>query len=181
MSLKITTVFFQYQLRPVHTNYSINDHSQQNESRKNVIQLVIACKYPAEAFEPPEIALYLIALLIALFIIFPRFFTIRFWRNDRDKPFFDNLCPCAVAFVSSVHQHIGLFRQAHCLFEQQFPLRCIMGIAGGKRKNYSRTVRCGDHMNFGGESAARPSDTLSASFFKAPVPSGCTLTVVLSR
>jgi len=35
-------------------------------------------------------------------------------------------------------------------------------------------------MNFGSPSCSRLADALGAVFFRAPVPSGCTLTIVLS-
>ena len=48
------------------------------------------------------------------------------------------------------------------------------------RMNGRSSIR-GNHMNLGGPSAARLANGLGAVFFRAPVPSGCTLTAVLSK
>ncbi len=50
----------------------------------------------------------------------------------------------------------------------------------GKRERYGRSSIRGNHMNLGGPAAAGLADGLRAVFFRAPVPSGCTLTAVLS-
>ena len=49
-----------------------------------------------------------------------------------------------------------------------------------KRERHRSSCICGNHMNFGGASSAGPPDGLRAVFFRAPVPSGCTFTMVLS-
>ena len=50
----------------------------------------------------------------------------------------------------------------------------------GEREGHGRSSICGNHMNLGSPSAPRLSDRLWSVFFNAPVPSGCTLTMVLS-
>ena len=47
-------------------------------------------------------------------------------------------------------------------------------------KGHGRPSIRGNHMNFGGPSAAGLADGLRSVFFNAPVPSGCTFTIVLS-
>ena len=56
-----------------------------------------------------------------------------------------------------------------------------MGIARRQRKGYGRSSIRGNQMNLGVPSATRFSDGLRSVFFKAPVPSGCTLTEVESK
>ena len=56
----------------------------------------------------------------------------------------------------------------------------VVGLSGGKREGDSRSSIRGNHMNFGGPAAAGFADGLRAVFFSAPVPSGWTLTMVLS-
>ena len=55
------------------------------------------------------------------------------------------------------------------------PFRSIATVPCGQRKHYPIPVRCGDHMKLGVPSAPCLSDGLRTVFFKAPVPSGCTL------
>ena len=57
----------------------------------------------------------------------------------------------------------------------------VVGLARGQRKGYGRSSIRGNHMNLGGPSAAGLADGLRAVFFRAPVPSGWTLTAVLSK
>ena len=58
--------------------------------------------------------------------------------------------------------------------------RRVVRLAGREAEGDGRSSICGNHMNLGGPAAARTSDGLGAVFFKAPVPSGWTLTIVLS-
>ena len=51
-----------------------------------------------------------------------------------------------------------------------------MRLARGEGERYGRSSIRGNHMNLGGPSAAGLADGLGAVFFRAPVPSGCTLT-----
>ena len=64
--------------------------------------------------------------------------------------------------------------------EQLAPLRRIVGLARREGKGYGCSSIRGNHMNLGGPAAPGLADGLRSVFFNAPVPSGCTLTMVLS-
>ena len=64
--------------------------------------------------------------------------------------------------------------------EQCAPGRCIVRLARRQGKRYGRSSIRGNHMNLGGPPASGFADGLGAVFFNAPVPSGCTFTMVLS-
>ncbi len=64
--------------------------------------------------------------------------------------------------------------------EQLAPLRCVVSLSGGEREDHCCSSICGNHMNLGGPSTPGLADGLRSVFFNAPVPSGCTLTIVLS-
>src|SRR6478752_8413804 len=65
---------------------------------------------------------------------------------------------------------------------QQLPaFWTVVCLSRGQRERYGRSSIRGNHMNLGGPSPARFADGLRAVFFSAPVPSGCTLIMVLSR
>jgi len=160
---------------------SIYNHCKKYKSRKHRIQLVVSRENSAKAFKTEKISLYFIALLVSFLVVFPWLFAIAFRRHHGNEAFLNNLSPHLIALVGLIHKHIDLLRQPLHSLKQLLSLRRIMVAAWRQRENHSRTVRCGDHMNFGGEASAGTPDALLSSFFKAPVPSGCTLTVVLSR
>ncbi len=56
----------------------------------------------------------------------------------------------------------------------------VVGLSRGEREGDSRSSIRGNHMNLGGPASTGFADGLGAVFFRAPVPSGWTLTMVLS-
>ena len=56
----------------------------------------------------------------------------------------------------------------------------VGGLAWRESKSYGRSSIRGNQMNLGGPSATGFPDGLRTVFLKAPVPSGCTLTMVES-
>ena len=56
----------------------------------------------------------------------------------------------------------------------------IVRLAGRQRERYGRSSIRGNHMNLGVPPTSGFADGLWAVFFNAPVPSGCTLMLVLS-
>jgi hypothetical protein len=80
-----------------------------------------------------------------------------------------------------VHQQMQRPRGVTQIAQQLATLGCVVGLAGRQRKRYGRSSIRGNHMNLGGPSCAGLADGLGAVFFRAPVPSGCTFTAVLSK
>ena len=159
----------------------INNESKVDKRQKDNIKFIIACKNTAKSFETAKEPLDLITLFVQLFIIVPRIFAVAFWRNDRYIAEFLRQSPCLVSFIGPVHQKINRMVSRTELPQKGAPFRSIAAVSCGQRKYYPIPVRCGDHMKLGVPSAPRLSDGLRAVFFKAPVPSGCTLIQVESR
>ena len=60
------------------------------------------------------------------------------------------------------------------------PFRGVVGLPRRERERDGGSSIRGNHMNLGGPAAAGSADGLGTVFFSAPVPSGWTLTMVLS-
>ena len=89
--------------------------------------------------------------------------------------------PSLLALVCPVHDEMdGPWRLAEPL-QQLAAFGSVMRLAWRQRERYGRSSIRGNHMNLGGPSCARLADGLGAVFFRAPVPSGCTLTAVESK
>ena len=61
----------------------IKNQDGKNKTGKNNIQLVVTSENTPETLQPPKESLNLISSLIKLFVVFPLFFEIAFWWNDR--------------------------------------------------------------------------------------------------
>src|SRR5208282_5817638 len=88
--------------------------------------------------------------------------------------------PGFVIFVGSVHDQMERRRQWADAAQKFASFNGIRCLARRQREGYGRSRICGNHMNLGGPTAAGFSDGLGSVFFNAPVPSGCTLTMVES-
>ena len=65
--------------------------------------------------------------------------------------------------------------------QQRAALGRVVRLTRRQREGYGRASIRGNQMNLGVPSAAGLADGLRAVFFSAPVPSGCTLMLVLSN
>src|SRR5271157_2563460 len=101
--------------------------------------------------------------------------------NHRDETEVQSQLQSFVVLVSAVHDQMQGCWQGSDAAQQLAAFDGVGGLLRRERKGYSRSRICGNHMNLGGPSAARLADGLRSVFFNAPVPSGCTLTVVESR
>ena len=85
-----------------------------------------------------------------------------------------------IALVGPVHQQV----RSRALWPktgQQFSsFRRVVGLPRGERDRYGGSSIRGNHMNLGGPTASGLADGLWSVFLRAPVPSGWTLTMVLS-
>ena len=83
--------------------------------------------------------------------------------------------------LPSYARSITIDKFSRCGPRQQLAsFRRVVGLSGGEGEHQSRSSICGNHMNLGGPSSTGLADGLRSVFFNAPVPSGCTLTIVLS-
>ena len=160
----------------------VDNKSKKQESQENNIQLIVARSNATKPFNPAEKTLDLVPSLVKPCIIPPGFLRVALGRNDRLQPAFFRKTTCC-------HPTIGFIHQQFASGGQQLPqhlyqlaaFRAIMGIAGREMKNQRTVGTRGNQMNLGGPSSPGLSDRLRSPFFKAPVPSGCTLTQELSR
>ena len=134
-----------------------------------------------KTLESAEQAFDLIASLVHGAIVFPRRDPILFGRNNRDEPKIECELPGFISFVCPIHQQMQRPGSLTQIAEQLATLGRIVGLAGRQCKRYGRSSIRGNHMNLGGPSSTGFANGLGAVFFSAPVPSGCTLTAVLSN
>lgn len=87
---------------------------------------------------------------------------------------------CLAALIRFVHQQKQRLVNRSEALQQCTSHRGITRLPSGQRKRYGCSSIRGNHMNLGGPAASGFSDGLGAVFFNAPVPSGWTLTTVLS-
>src|SRR5208337_118242 len=85
-----------------------------------------------------------------------------------------------VVLVGSIHEQVQRSGQRPEAAQKIASGLGVGGLARRKREGYGRSSIRGNHMNLGGPSAPGFSDGLGSVFFNAPVPSGCTLTMVES-
>ena len=111
----------------------------------------------------------------------PRIFTVAFWGNYGYITEFFRQSPCLVPFIGPIHQKINRSVNRAKLPQKGAALRSIAAVSRRQRKHYPIPIRCGNHMKLGVPSTPRPPNRLGPSFFKAPMPSGCTLIQVESK
>ena len=151
------------------------------ESEEHYVELVETGEDAAEPLQPPEKPLDLVAAAIERAIEFPRLQTVSTGRNDGNPSEVQRQLTCLVVLVGAVHQQRQWFGQRPQAGKKVAAVRGVMGLAGGEGESYCRSSICGNQMNLGAPSSTRLADGLRAVFFSAPVPSGCTLTMVLSK
>ena len=90
------------------SHYGINSHRKQNESSEYDIELVVTREYFPKPLQTQEESFNFIPAFIDYFIIYPRLFSVLFWRNDRNISKFYCQRTRLVAFVSTVHNQITM-------------------------------------------------------------------------
>ena len=159
---------------------SIDDEREVDEGDEHDIQFVESREDAPEAFETTEQPFHFVSAFVHFPIVFPRFKAVALWRNNRDETQVQCELSCLVAFICLVHQQVQWPIGRPKALKQGSPLRCITGLSGRKRECYGCSSIRGNHMNRGGPSGPALADSLRSVFFNAPVPSGCTFTIVLS-
>jgi len=163
-----------------HYPQPIGDECEVDEGHEHEIEFLEPREDAAKALESTEQPFDLIAPLVHDTVVFPRRHSILLGWYDGDEAKIERQLPRLVAFVCPVHQQVQRPRRLAQIAQQFAPLRRVVRLAGRQRERYGRSSIRGNHMNLGGPSAAGLADGLGAVFFRAPVPSGCTLTAVLS-
>ena len=163
-------------------NTKVRSRQQKQEANENDIQLIVSCSYTTKSFDSTEKALDLVPSFVKLYVIRPGFLRVALGRNDRLQPTFFRKTTCRRSTIGLIHQQFapGSQQLPQPLY-QLAAFRTIMGIAGREMKNQRTVGTRGNQMNLGGPSSPGLSDRLRPPFFKAPVPSGWTLTQELSR
>ena len=127
-----------------------------------------------------EESLDFVASAIEEAIMLPRVEAVWVGRNHGDITEFFGQVAGVIALVGAIHGKMAAGRGRSAGAQELTTLGRVPCLAGGQLEVQGAPSMRGNQMNLGGAAAAGPADGLGAVFFKAPVPSGCTLTVVLS-
>ena len=160
----------------------VDNKSKKQEAQENNIQLIVPRSNTTKPFDPAEKTFDLVSSLVKLHIIRPGFLRVALGPNDRLQTTFFRKTTSRRSTIGLIHQQFapGSQQLPQPLY-QLAPFRTIMGIAGREMKNQRAIGTRGNQMNLGGPSSPGLTDRLRPPFFKAPVPSGWTLTQELSR
>jgi hypothetical protein len=152
-----------------------------DKGKEHHIEFLETGEDASEAFEPTKQSFDLVAAAVHGAVVLPSVNAVLLRRNNRNEAEVEGQLPGVLAFVGSVHQQMNRPSRRAKPAQKLAPFRRVVGIAGGKGEgNGSSGIRC-DQVNLGGPAAAGLAYRLRAVFFRAPVPSGCTLTAVLSN
>jgi len=160
---------------------ALDDQREMNKCNEHDVEFLESGEYPTEGFEASEQPLDLVTAPVHGPIVFPGGNSVRFGWNNRGEPKIQGKLARFIALVSTIHDEVHRPRRRPQCFEKLASFGRIMGLTGRERERYGRSIIRGNHMNLGGPSSTGLADGLRAVFFSAPVPSGWTLTAVLSR
>ena len=153
----------------------------ENEAEEDDIEFLEAGEDSPETLETTEQPLDFVASLVHVAIVLPGVDSRGQRRHHGCELQSEGQLACLVTFICPVHEECGIIVLLLTKAIQQLTsFWSVVGLSGGKREGDSRSSIRGDHMNLGGPAAAGFADGLGTVFFSAPVPSGCTLTMVLS-
>jgi len=151
-----------------------------NKRGEHYVELLESGKDSSEALESAKEALDFVAPLVNRLAVVPGGDAIALGRHDGFETQVESQLPGLVTLVGAVHDQVHRAIGPAKRLEQFASLGSVVRLARRERKRYGRSSIRGNHMNLGGPSASGLADGLRAVFFSAPVPSGCTLTMVLS-
>ena len=152
-----------------------------DKSKEHHIEFLEAREDAAEAFESAKQAFDFVAPAVHGAVVFPGSDAVSLGWHNRDEAEIEGQLASVVAFVGPVHQQMNRPGRRAKPAQKLAPFRRVVGVAGGKREgNRGSGIGC-DQVNLGRPAAARLAYGLRAVFFRAPVPSGCTLTAALSN
>jgi len=152
-----------------------------NEKHEHAIQFVESGEDPLKALLLTNQPFDLVAFFVHLLAIFPDTQAIAFRRHDWKHFKRQYQLARFIAFIGFVHDDMCPFPTSIFKGSQQFPsFRRITRLARRKREGHGCSGVGSNHVNFGCPACARFTNRLWTVYFNAPVPSGCTLTAVLS-
>ena len=163
-----------------HYPQPISDEREVDQSDKHDVELFESREDASKALEPAEQPFDFVAPLVQGGVVLPRRNPVLLGGHHWDQVEVERQLPCLIAFVRPVHQQVQWPRSIAPPTQELAPLGRVVGLAGGQRKRYDRSSIRGNQMNLGGPSGAGLADDLRAVFFRAPGPSGCTFTAILS-
>ena len=158
-----------------------DDKGEADESKEDDIEFIEAGEGSTEALEPAEEPLDFIALAVDGFVVLPWLQAVALGRHYRNKAEIQGQLPGLVVLLGAVHNQMQRRGQRPRARQQLMASLGVGGLTVRERKGYGRSSIRGNQMNLGGPSATGLADGLRSVFFNAPVPSGCTLTMVESR
>src|SRR3990172_6227470 len=158
----------------------LDDQSEVKESQKDNVEFIEAREDAAEAFASAEEPLDLVALAVHGVIILPGIQAIVAGRNHREEAKVQSQLERLVVRIGTVQDEIQRGGQRSDAAQQLAAFDRVGGLARRESNGDGRSSIRGNQMHLGGPSAAGFSDGLGSVLFNAPMPSGCTLTVVES-
>ena len=159
---------------------AFNDQGEMDKSQEHYVEFLESREDATKAFESAKQSFDFVTPSVHGAIVIPRSDSILLWRNDRNKAKVKCQLSCVVAFVRTIHQQVNRPRCRPQPVQQATSFGRIVGIARRQRECKGRSGICGNQVNLSCPAAPRFAYGLRAVFFNAPVPSGCTLTEVLS-
>ena len=152
-----------------------------DKGQEHHVKFLEAGEDATKAFETAKEPLDFVASLVHGPIVLPCGTSVLLGRNDRDKAQIESQLAGIVSFVGSIHQQVNRPSCRSQTVQKFASFRCVVGVTGRKREgNCCSGVGC-HQMNLGRPATSRLAYGLRTVFFRAPVPSGCTLIDVLSR
>ena len=151
-----------------------------NKRGEHDVELLEAGEDASESLQATEQPLYFIASPVDRLAVVPGGDSSRLGWHHGGEAQVKRQLPRLVTLVRPVHDQMHAPIRAAQRSQQLAALGRVVRLARRQGKRYGRSSIRGNHMNLGGPAAAGLADRLRAVFFSAPVPSGCTLTTVLS-
>ncbi len=134
-------------------------------------------RYPLRRRNSLSISL---ASLVHLLVVLPRIEAGDLGRNHRRISQIQGQLASVLTLISAVHHQEPFSVLDPQTVEQPPPVGSVVGLTGRQREHHRRSSIRGNHTNFGGPPTPGLPNRLGSPFFRAPVPSGCTFTMVLS-
>src|ERR1700688_75089 len=151
-----------------------------NKRGEHDVELLETGEDPTVALQAPEEPFDFVSTLVNLLAVFPGIYPGGQRRHYRREAQVKCQLAGLVALIGAIHDQVHRAIGSAQRGQQLAAFGAVASLSGRERESYCRSSIRGNHMNFGGPSSSGFADGLRAVFFSAPVPSGCTLTMVLS-
>ena len=156
------------------------DGGEVQEARKSRVEFVEPREEAPVALESPEQPFDLIPHLVGFPVVVPFGFPVRLRRHDRRHPQVADELAGLVAFAGTFHRRRRARDRTGPALRQGAAFGRVVGIPAGQAENHCRPLA--ETMWIFAYHPPRDLPMLCDPFvFRALVPSGCTLTLVLSR